>query len=587
MYSSKKNVLETVALFKAHGISEVVLSPGSRNAPLIQSFASDPFFNCHSVVDERSAGFFALGIINRIQKPVAVCCTSGTALLNYGPAVAEAFYQELPLVVVSADRAPAWIGQMDGQTLPQAGVFGKLVLTSVQVPEVHSDEDRWHCNRLLNEALNTCKRPGPVHINIPISEPLFDFSVETLPEVRTTSVVMPMAINDLQSLVERYDQAERVLIVIGQLPANPLKLSSLLEKCRLHGSEVVLVEHLGQYVMPDSIGNFDALISTWNEQQASAFAPDLLITMGGHVVSKRLKRWLRENPPKTHWHIGLSGQMPDTYQHATHFIQTTPEAFLEAFVKLQKKQVAGPVSPWILNWNLASRGLPEPDRSLPFSDITVTGAFLKGIGKFAQKNSPNSTEKRLNTRNSGELSTEKVQNARKMVVFVGNSSPVRNLQLYQKPKDVSVFCNRGTSGIEGTLSAACGYAVGSEGLVFVLVGDLSFFYDLNILTHQSFPTNLRILLINNGGGSIFRQLPGLGNSEIVTNYVSASHNLKAKGFIEASGVRYFQASSDAELDDVLKTWCSLEGNSAALLEVFTDNALNLEASQTYFRSLQP
>jgi len=555
MYSSKKNVLETVALFKAHGISEVVLSPGSRNAPLIQSFASDPFFNCHTLVDERSAGFFALGIINRIQKPVAVCCTSGTALLNYGPAVAEAFYQELPLVVVSADRSPAWIGQMDGQTLPQAGIFGSLVLKSVQVPVIHTDEDLWHCNRLVNEALNASLIGGPVHINIPISEPMFDFSVEALPEVRKTTVVRPLVLNDLQPLVEMYDEAARVLIVIGQLPANPLKLTRQLEKFRLHGSEVVLVEHLGQYFTSDSIGNFDAIISTWNEQEASTFAPDLLITLGGHIVSKRVKKWLRENPPKAHWHIGLSGQMPDTYQHATHFIQTTPEAFLEAFVKLQKKQVSGPVTPWILSWNLASRELSEPDRSLPFSDITVTGAFLKGIGE-------------------------------NRILFSGNSSPIRNLQLFKKPKDVSVFCNRGTSGIEGTLSAACGYAVGSEGLVFVLLGDLSFFYDLNILTHQPFPANLRILLINNGGGSIFKQLPGLENSDIVTKYVSASHDIKAKGFVEASGIRYIQATDYTELDDALKTLCSSEGNSAGLLEVFTDDALNLEANQTYFRSLK-
>ncbi len=555
MYSSKKNVLETVALFKAHGISEVVISPGSRNTPLIQSFASDPFFNCHIVVDERSAGFFALGIINRIQKPVAVCCTSGTALLNYGPAVAEAFYQELPLVVVSADRPEAWIGQMDGQTLPQTGIFGALVLNAVQLPEVNSEEERWHCNRLVNEALNACMQNGPVHINIPISEPLFDFSVEVLPEVRKTTVVTPLVINDLQPLVEQYEQAEKVLIVVGQLPANPLKLTRLLEKFRLQGSEVVLVEHLGQYCTSDSIGNFDAIISTWNEQQTKAFAPDLLITMGGHVVSKRVKKWLRENPPKAHWHIALSGQMPDTYQHATHFIHTTPEAFLEAFLKVQKKIVSGPVTPWILSWNLASRGLAEPDRTLPFSDITVTGAFMKSMSKSS-------------------------------VVFVGNSSPVRNLQLFKKPKDVSVFCNRGTSGIEGTLSAACGYAQGCEGLVFVLLGDLSFFYDLNILTHRPFPANLRILLINNGGGSIFKQLPDLKISDIVTKYVSASHDVKAKGFVEASGIRYLQAISYKELDGALKTLCSVEGNSAALLEVFTDDAMNLEASQSYYRSLK-
>lgn len=583
MYSSKKNVLETVALFKAHGISEVVISPGSRNTPLIQSFASDPFFNCHMVVDERSAGFFALGIINRIQKPVAVCCTSGTALLNYGPAVAEAFYQELPLVVVSADRAPAWIGQMDGQTLPQVGIFGSLALKSVQLPEVQSDEERWHCNRLVNEALNACLQNGPVHINIPISEPLFDFSVEVLPEVRKTNVVTPLVINDLQPLMEQCEQAEKVLIVIGQLPANPLKLTRLLEKFRLRGSEVVLVEHLGQYYTSDSIGNFDAMISTWNEQELKSFAPDLLITMGGHVVSKRVKKWLRENPPKAHWHIGLSSQMPDTYQHATHFIRTTPEAFLEAFVKVQKRAISEPVSPWILNWNLASRGLAEPDRSLPFSDITVTGAFMKAISnkRVLLQNNSNS-----NSAIVGLNGVKTVLRNKNNVVFVGNSSPVRNMQLFKKPKDVSVFCNRGTSGIEGTLSAACGYAQGCEGLVFVLLGDLSFFYDLNILTHRPFPANLRILLINNGGGSIFKQLPGLEISDIVTKYVSASHDVKAKVFVEASDIRYLQATSYKELDGALKTLCSVEGNSAALLEVFTEDAMNLEASQSYYSSLK-
>lgn len=583
MYSSKKNVLETVALLKAHGISEVVLSPGSRNAPLIQSFASDPFFNCHRMVDERSAGFFALGIINRIQKPVAVCCTSGTALLNYGPAVAEAFYQELPLVVVSADRSPAWIGQMDGQTLLQSGIFGTLVRRSVQLPEVHSDEDLWQCNRLVNEALNAALMGGPVHINIPISEPLFDFSVEALPEVRKTTVVTPLMVHDLQPLLELFGQAEKVLIVIGQLPANPSKLTLLLEKFRLQSSEVVLAEHLGQYYTSDCIGNFDALISTWDEAQAKEFAPDLLITLGGHIVSKRLKKWLRENPAKSHWHIGLSGQMPDTYQQATHFIQTTPEAFLESFLMLKEKQTEDLVSPWVLKWNLAAVELLEPDRSLPFSDITVTGAFLKMIGENSEPYSKNGV---LSNENGVQNSAKKGLNIKSSALFVGNSSPIRNLQLFKKPVEVPVFCNRGTSGIEGTLSAACGYASGAEGLVFVLLGDLSFFYDLNILTHQPFPANLRILLINNGGGSIFKQLPGLENTDIVNKYVSANHDMKAKGFVEASGIRYFSATDYKELDEALKKLRSTEGNSANLLEVFTDDALNLEASQTYYRSLK-
>lgn len=558
MYSSKKNVLETVALLKAKGIAEVVLSPGSRNTPLIQSFASDPFFHCHSVVDERSAGFFALGIINRIQKPVAVCCTSGTALLNYGPAVAEAFYQELPLVVLSADRAEAWIGQMDGQTLPQPGIFNTLVKRSVQLPEIRTDEERWQCNRLLNEALNAATN-GPVHINIPISEPLFDFSVETLPEVRSFQVVPATIPGNLNELATQYEQSAKTLILIGQLPARPDELTKLLEKFRLNRSEVVLMEHLGQYQTADSIGNFDALISTWDDETAAAFAPDLLITLGGHVVSKRVKKWLREHPAKNHWHIGQNG-LPDTYGQATHFIQTEPEAFFSAFLPLKEKRTEDLVSPWVLQWNLASRNLPEPERSaLPFSDITVTGAFMKAIGK-------------------GDVA--------KSALFTGNSSPVRNLQLYKRPQGLPVFCNRGTSGIEGTLSAACGYAVGTDEPVYVLIGDLSFFYDLNSLTIHPFPKNLRILLINNGGGAIFKQLPGTKPSDILNTYVSASHDRKAKGFVEASGCRYMSASNDSELDKTLKQLRSLEGDSALLVEVFTEDAYNLEANRWYYESIR-
>jgi 2-succinyl-5-enolpyruvyl-6-hydroxy-3-cyclohexene-1-carboxylate synthase len=554
MYSSKKNVLETVALLKAKGIREIVLSPGSRNTPLIQCFASDAWFRCHSVVDERSAGFFALGIINRIQQPVAVCCTSGTALLNYGPAVAEAYYQELPLVVLSADRSEAWIGQLDGQTLPQSGIFRSLVKKSVQLPEIRSDEDRWFCNRLVNEALNAATN-GPVHINIPISEPLFDFSVETLPEVRCFDLLEASGFSGLEALAEAYGRSEKTLIVIGQMQADQTAFVQGLERFRKNRSEVVLVEHLGQYQASDAIGNFDAMISTWGEAEAKGFAPDLLLTVGGHVVSKRLKKWLREHPAKQHWHIGCS-DMPDTYGQATHFLRGKPEDFLNSFLPLLGKQPAEAVHPWILQWNLASRNLPEPDaKLLPFSDITVTGTFVRMLGKA-------------------------------QALFVGNSSPVRNLQMYARTKGLPVFCNRGTSGIEGTLSAACGYASGAEGLVYVLLGDLSFFYDLNILSLRDFPKNLRILLINNRGGAIFKLLPGTEPSEILNNYVSASHGTKAKGFIEAAGLMYLTASDEGSLSKALKALNEPLSERSVVLEVFTTDEANLQANKQYYQSLK-
>ena len=185
MYSDKKNILQLVALLKEYDIRNIVLCPGSRNAPIVHTLANHPFFQCYSVTDERSAGFFATGLALQSGKPAAVCCTSGTALLNIHPAVAEAFYQQVPLVVISADRPSAWIGQMDGQTLPQPGVFNSLVKKSVNLPEIHTDEDEWYCNRLVNEALLELNHhgKGPVHINIPVSEPLFEITTEELPEV--------------------------------------------------------------------------------------------------------------------------------------------------------------------------------------------------------------------------------------------------------------------------------------------------------------------------------------------------------------------------------------------------------------------
>ena len=210
MYSDKKNILQLASLLIEHGISNVVFCPGSRNAPIVHTLANHSFFNCHSVTDERSAGFFALGLALHGGKPAAICCTSGTALLNIHPAVAEAFYQEVPLVVISADRPTAWIGQMDGQTLPQPGVFGSLVKKSVHLPEIHTEQDEWYCNRLINEALLELNHhgKGPVHINVPISEPLYQFTTPELPKVRVITRYQGLNVYDRKydDLIERLNK---------------------------------------------------------------------------------------------------------------------------------------------------------------------------------------------------------------------------------------------------------------------------------------------------------------------------------------------------------------------------------------------
>ncbi len=282
MYSNKENVNILTSLLVAHGIRHAVVCPGSRNSPIVHNLNECPDIHCYPVTDERSAGFCALGIAQCLQEPVVVCVTSGTALLNLAPAVAEAYYQHQPLVVISADRPAAWIDQLDGQTLPQPNALGRFVKKAVSLPEPHDEEERWYCNRLVNEVLIECH--APVHINVPITEPLFEFTVEHLPKERkiefTPADIQP---HTLLHILRMFMQAERPMLIAGQ-PLNP------------HMDEAVsLVADDERYV------------------------PDFVLFTGGSIVSKRLKRFLRK--AKETWVVNETGEVTDTFMNLTHVFQ--------------------------------------------------------------------------------------------------------------------------------------------------------------------------------------------------------------------------------------------------------------------------
>ncbi len=290
MYSDKKNILQLVALLIEHGVSNIVLCPGSRNSPIVHTLANHSFFNCHSVTDERSAGFFAVGLALHGGKPAAVCCTSGTALLNIHPAVAEAFYQKVPLVVISADRPQAWIGQQDGQTLEQLGALGRYVKYSVSLPEPRDDDEHWYCNRLINEALINMQKDGggPIHINVPVSEPLFEFTAEGHPFERQISYVPPMIDIEKVSkkMIKGFFEAIRPMIVIGQLS--------------YRDDAEPLLEMLGQYAVTirEPLSPF-GIVVPFDEVLHKVgpdpdYMPDFILYLGGTLVSKRIKNFLRK-----------------------------------------------------------------------------------------------------------------------------------------------------------------------------------------------------------------------------------------------------------------------------------------------------
>jgi len=554
MYSDKKSVLQLTALLKAHGITRVVLSPGSRNAPLIHSFVGDSDFTCYSVVDERSAGFFALGVAQAEKQPVAVCCTSGTAVLNLGPAVAEAYYQGLPLLVITADRPQAWIGQMDGQTIPQEKIFGTIVRHSVQLPEVKDAEEEWHCNRLINEAILAIDDGGsfgPAHINISLSEPLFSFNCEQLPKVRIirrprTTCTLPQDV--VEDYFVRFRQSERKMIIVGQLPPGH-ELTESLQKLAEKQRVVILVDRLSN-LPAGPLDRFDALLRTVGEKEMQALAPELVITLGGHLTSKRLKQFIRKTEIRELWHLTPTGDVSDTFQKVTDLIRCTPASFLQ---QLAAAPVYKTGNEFQKAWLNTAATITLPDAS--YSDLAVTGSFLQQLPENA-------------------------------TLHLGNSNSAYLTQLFDLPVGVKLFCNRGTNGIEGSLSTAVGYAAASGQLTFLLIGDMSFFYDMNALWNRHLSPNLRILLNNNSGGGIFHTLPGLNRSEALNDYVSTAHNTEAGRWAEQQGFRVLTAHNSEELLQQLPLFMNQEGIQPVLLEVFTSMEENRKVIASYYEQLK-
>ena len=557
MYSNKKNVLQLAALLREYGIDHVVVSPGSRIAPLTQTFSQHPAFKCFTVVDERSAAFFALGLIQKINRPVAVCCTSGTALLNFGSAVAEAFYQQLPLLVISADRPAAWIGQMDGQTLPQPGIFNTLVKKSVQLPEPVTEEDEWYCNRLINEALLELNHhgKGPVQINVPLSEPLFEFTTEELPQVRAIrySGGYPKSLENSEYFLNQWTKSSKRMIIVGQLLPDE-KVRKSIEEVAKKWDCVILAEHISNVSSCPVIGNFDQIIYALPEEKWDEFTPDLLIYFGGHIVSKRIKKFLRKQRPAQHWHVSLDGSVPDLFQSLTDVIEMD-----ETFFSLLGSPNEPEIASYRLLWKTKSDELKSKRNAftttMPYSDLFVLNNLLPLLPE-------------------------------KSALQLGNSSSIRNAQLFDLNADVPVYCNRGTSGIDGSMSTAVGFAAAHPDLTFLVIGDLSFFYDVNGLWNKHINKNLRIMLVNNGGGEIFHLLPGLNKAESLDDHISYRHNTVAKEWAQAMGFSYLSAENETELKENIITFVSSTSEKPILLETITSMEVNAEVFKAYYHNLK-
>jgi len=534
----------------AKGITTVVISPGSRNAPLTIGFASHTGFTCYSIADERCAAFFALGIAQQIGKPVALLCTSGSALLNYYPAVAEAFYSQIPLVVISADRPPSKIDIGDGQTIRQRNVFENHSLYNANLSEDASAEN----DELINEAINKAYlKKGPTHINVPFEEPLYE-TVKKLTVDATISatakVYRNISAEDIIASTNIWNVATKKLILIGANDPGAID-REIIESWIKDPSIVVMTEVTSNLHDASFLDNIDTVITPFSDSEFEAFRPEILITFGGMIVSKRVKAWLRKYQPDHHWHIDPLRAYNTFGCLAHHFVANPNDFFLQ--IAPFAKDVG---SDYARNAGRIKKFRAEKHsayaKKVPYSDFSAYARIIPGLPKDS-------------------------------MLQVSNSAAIRYAQLFDVDESIAVYCNRGTSGIDGSTSTAIGAALASGKPTILLTGDIGFFYDSNALWNNYIPQDFKIILVNNSGGGIFRILPGHEENRIFNTFFETSHNLTAEHLAKMYGFSYLKASDDPSLEAALKAFSGSVGKT--ILEVFTPEKQNDAVLKNYFRSL--
>ena len=537
-----------IEIFKAKGVKNIVISPGSRNAPLTIGFVNNPFFKCYSIADERCAAFFALGIAQQLQEPVAVVCTSGSALLNYYPAFAEAFYNQIPFVVVSADRPENKIDIGDGQTIRQRNVFENHSLYNANLTEIASVQN----DIKIQEAINiSISHRGPVHINAPFEEPLYQTTnfLDVAPIYKNQNI-LEKKLEDLNEFANIWNASSKKMILVGECFPNFVN-DEITNAIANDKSVVVMTETISNWHHESFINNIDAIISPFSQQDYLDFQPDILITFGGMIVSKRIKAMLRKYKPKHHWHIDEL-RAYNVFGCLTHHFQCCPNVFFKEFLPLTNATDS--------NYRQLSQEIKasRADKhikyllKIPFTDFKAFEYILPSLPK--------------NT-----------------MLQLGNSSTIRYAQLFDIEKSIEIFCNRGTSGIDGCTSTAIGAAVASAKQTVFITGDVSFLYDSNALWNNYIPNHFKIIVLNNGGGGIFRILPGHDETAVFNTFFETSHCLTAEHLAKMYDFDYLIASSVETLKTQLKNFYSID--KPAILEVFTPTKINNEYLLDYFNHL--
>lgn len=563
MNTDKEHIQHLAAICKAKGVSHAIISPGSRCAPLIIAFNQMDGIECISVIDERSAGFVALGIAQQSKQVVALICTSGSATLNYAPALAEAFYQKVPLLVLSADRPNEWIDQGENQSINQFEIYKNYIKKSYQLPvHVETEKDLWYCNRIVAEALNTCLYPdfGPVHINIPLREPLYNLEDTSVKHTKIIDFAKPVYALDtaeMKNLAEEWAGFDKILIVVGGLKERDTDLERILQKFSEQSNVVILKESISNVYGENFIDQVDANIEAIQALKSHKYVPQLVLTLGAAVVSKKLKFWLREQKDLNHWHITSSFEHWDIFQGLSKVLQHDAQSFFERMYD----SIAERESTYLKDWKMLSVSAERIHSD--YLDKQIFTDFK--VFEFLFKNLPQGSN-----------------------VHLGNSTPVRyaNLLNIEEKKNLSINSNRGVSGIDGVMSTAVGASIAKPNhLCFCITGDVAALYDSNALMSAHLSPQLKLIIINNQGGNIFKIIPGPHKLTELEQFFETKHAYNFEHLANMHSCAYFTASNLEELRIKFTNFIQ-EANESAILEIRTNGDTSAQSLRAYFEYLK-
>ncbi|MGM9643525.1 MAG: 2-succinyl-5-enolpyruvyl-6-hydroxy-3-cyclohexene-1-carboxylate synthase [Eubacteriales bacterium] len=540
-----------VAFLKRHGIKKIVLSSGSRNIPFISAVEVDEDFECFSVVDERNAAFFGMGLAQESKELVAIACTSGTAVSNYVSGVSEAFYSNVPLVVITFDRSPYVLNQLETQKIDQMSLFDSITKKNINLPVIKDEEDVWYCQRILNEAFIALKNNGggPIHINVPLIGDANDMMEDGQHKY---------GINDIK-FIDYYDirsdfediyasfKGKNILFVFGQ----DIVLSD--------DEKSIIREFVEKYNIPvltDSLSNFKSskninasrVIKGLNSKTIQKYLPDIVITCGLNF-QERTKDLLKANARLfEHWAVCEDGVIRDCFKSQTKIIHTRVTDLCNQIMS----KVDAYDTKYYEKWKKLDEHAVLPE--LPYSNFSVIGSFLRII--------PNNSLLHLSILNATRLA-----------------------QFFEIDESVRVYSNVNTFGIDGNLPTFLGQAYCTDDLSFIVVGDLSFFYAMNALQIRHIKNNVRILVVNNFGGGEFYISPGASKNKTIDLHIGAKHTINAEGWAISAGFKYLSVRAEDELDDKLKTFVGTS-DKPIVLEAFTETVSDGQVTLNVYRKLE-